>query len=103
ASVLHAVGYDCVPLHAGSLLESDLTICAAGVGVPDIVSTWGLPQNKRGRIEVDAFLQVKGFPGVFAAGDIAAQDDPLPQLAQPAEQMGKAVAQIGRASCRERV
>src|SRR5699024_5323396 len=87
-SGVNSVGYDYVVLDDGSVLESDITIWAAGVGVPDIVSTWGLPQNKRGRIEVDEFLQVKGLPGVFAAGDIAAQDAPLPQLAQPAEQMG---------------
>ena len=93
-SGVQAVGYDYVILDDDSVLESDITIWAAGVGVPDIVSTWGLPQNKRGRIEVDDFLQVKGLPGVYAAGDIAAQDDPLPQLAQPAEQMGKAVARM---------
>ena len=87
-----AVGYDHVVLDDDSILESDITIWAAGVAVPDAVSEWGLPQDKRGRLAVDDHLQVKGFPGVYAAGDIAAQDEPLPQLAQPAIQTGAAVA-----------
>ena len=86
------VGYDHVVLDDDSILESDITIWAAGVAVPDAVSEWGLPQDKRGRLAVDDHLQVKGFPGVYAAGDIAAQDEPLPQLAQPAIQTGAAVA-----------
>ncbi|WP_422115684.1 NAD(P)/FAD-dependent oxidoreductase [Brachybacterium sp. UNK5269] len=87
-----AVGYDHVVLDDDTVLESDITIWAAGVGIPESVSDWGFPQDRRGRIAVDDYLQVKGFPGVYAAGDIAAQDDPLPQLAQPAIQMGRAAA-----------
>ncbi|WP_193106768.1 NAD(P)/FAD-dependent oxidoreductase [Brachybacterium sp. FME24] len=87
-----SVGYDHVVLDDDSILESDITIWAAGVAIPDSVSEWGLPQDKRGRLAVDDYLQVKGHPGVYAAGDIAGQDDPLPQLAQPAIQMGQAAA-----------
>jgi NADH dehydrogenase len=86
------VGYDHVVLDDDSILESDITIWAAGVAIPECVSEWGLPQDKRGRLAVDDHLQVKGFPGVYAAGDIASQDEPLPQLAQPAIQTGAAVA-----------
>lgn len=87
-----AVGYDHVVLDDDTVLESDITIWAAGVGIPDYVKEWGLPQDKRGRLAVDDYLQVKGFPGVYAAGDIAAQDEALPQLAQPAIQTGRAAA-----------
>lgn len=86
------VGYDHVVLDDDSILESDITIWAAGVAIPDSVKEWGLPQDKRGRLAVDDYLQVKGFPGVYAAGDIAGQDEALPQLAQPAIQMGQAAA-----------
>ena len=86
------VGYDHVILDDGSILESDITIWAAGVAIPEAVSRWGLPQDSRGRIAVDDHLQVKGMPGVYAAGDVAAQDEALPQLAQPAIQTGSAVA-----------
>lgn len=86
------VGYDHVVLDDDSILESDITIWAAGVAIPKSVADWGFPQDKRGRLDVDDYLQVKGFPGVYAAGDIAGQDEPLPQLAQPAIQTGQAAA-----------
>lgn len=86
------VGYDHVVLDDDSILESDITIWAAGVAIPDSVKDWGLPQDKRGRLSVDDYLQVKGYPGVYAAGDIAGQDEALPQLAQPAIQTGQAAA-----------
>ncbi|MGP5089777.1 NAD(P)/FAD-dependent oxidoreductase [Brachybacterium tyrofermentans] len=86
------VGYDHVVLDDDSILESDITIWAAGVAIPDSVKDWGLPQDKRGRLSVDDYLQVKGHPGVYAAGDIAGQDEALPQLAQPAIQTGQAAA-----------
>lgn len=87
-----SVGYDYVTLDDDTVLESDITIWAAGVAVADVVKTWGLPQDKRGRLDVDENLEVKGFPGVFAAGDVAGGDGSLPQLAQPAIQAGRAVA-----------
>lgn len=89
-----AVGYDYVELDDGSVLESDITIWAAGVATDPIVGQWGLPQAKGGRISVDEHLQVKGFEGVYAAGDIGAMDEPLPQLAQPAIQTGRHVAKM---------
>ena len=89
-----SVGYDYVELDDGSILESDITVWAAGVAIPDCVADWGLPQVKGGRLDVEEDLQVKGFPGVYAAGDMAAQADPLPQLAQPAIQTGCHVAEM---------
>ncbi|WP_341856644.1 FAD-dependent oxidoreductase [Brachybacterium sp. GPGPB12] len=77
------VGYDHVILDDGSILESDITIWAAGVAIPEAVSRWGLPQDRRGRIAVDDHLQVKGMPGVYAAGDVAAQDEALPSSRDP--------------------
>jgi len=67
---------------------------AAGPGV----AAWGLPQGKNGRIVVGPDLRVQGQDRIFAVGDIAVYpDDPAPQLAQPALQMGRhAGAQIVR-------
>lgn len=84
--------YGHVILDDGSILESDITIWAAGVAIPEAVTRWGLPQDRPGRIAVDDHLQVKGMPGVCAAGGVAAQDEALPPLAQPAIQTGAAVA-----------
>jgi NADH dehydrogenase len=91
---------DAVVLANGESLPSELTVWAAGVAAPDAAASWGLPQGKHGRILVGADLRVPGQDRIFAAGDIALNpDDPMPQLAQPAIQMGKhAAKQIIRLS-----
>jgi NADH:ubiquinone reductase (H+-translocating) len=82
-----------VLLASGDALPSDITVWAAGVAAPDAVASWGLPQGKHGRILVGPDLRVQGQERIFAAGDIAVNpDDPTPQLAQPAIQMGKHAA-----------
>lgn len=91
------VGYDFVRLADGSYVESDITIWAAGVSVSTSVNAWGFPQGRGGRIDVDPTLRVKGYDNVWAAGDIAGGDDPQPQLAQPAVQMGQHVARAIKA------
>jgi NADH dehydrogenase len=87
-----------VLLADGENLPSDLTVWAAGVAASPAVSGWGLPQGKSGRIVVGPDLRVQGQDRIFAVGDIAVNpDDPTPQLAQPALQMGRhAAAQIVR-------
>ena len=87
-----------VLLADGENLPSDLTVWAAGVGASGAVEGWGLPQGKGGRILVGPDLRVRGQDRIFAVGDIAVNpDDPTPQLAQPALQMGRhAGAQIVR-------
>ena len=60
---------------------------------PPVVGKWGLPQGKGGRLLVGPDLRVEGQERIFATGDIALTgDDPLPQLAQPAIQMGRHAA-----------
>jgi NADH:ubiquinone reductase (H+-translocating) len=87
---------DRVLLADGEDLPSDLTVWAAGVAAAQDVAGWGLPQGKNGRITVGPDLRVTGQDRIFAVGDIAINpDDPTPQLAQPALQMGRhAAAQI---------
>ncbi len=85
-----------VRLVDGEDLPSDITVWTAGVAASPAVSGWGLPQGKNGRIVVGPDLRVQGQDRIFAVGDIAVNpDDPTPQLAQPALQMGRhAAAQI---------
>jgi NADH dehydrogenase len=77
-----------VVLAGGERLPADLVVWAAGVRIPEIVSTWGLPQGRGGRIVVRPDLRVEGHDRIFAAGDLALTDPPLAQLANPAMQAG---------------
>ena len=82
-----------VVLADGTVLASDITVWAAGVAAPAAVSTWGLPQGAGGRILTRADLRIVGEDRIFGIGDIALTGgQPLPQLAQPALQMGKHAA-----------
>jgi NADH dehydrogenase len=89
---------DQVILADGTALRSDLTVWTAGVAAPHSVADWGLPQGKNGRLLVGSDLRVQGSDRIFAAGDTALdQQNPSPQLAQPAIQEGRhAAAQIIR-------
>jgi len=91
---IHEVTADEVVLASGEHIPSDVTIWTAGVTAAEAVGGWGLPQGRGGRIEVGPDLQVKGHDRIFAVGDIALIDgQPLPQLAQPALQMGRFAAE----------
>jgi len=89
---------DQVLLADGTTLASDITVWAAGVAAPDAAAGWALPQADGGRIRTGPDLRVAGQERIFAVGDIALIDgEPLPQLAQPALQMGRhAAGQIRR-------
>ena len=83
-----------VLLADGEALDSDITVWAAGVAAADAVGQWGLPQGPGGRILIGPDLRVIGHDRIFAIGDIALIDDQrLPQLAQPALQMGRHAAE----------
>jgi NADH dehydrogenase len=85
---------DCVILADGRELPTDLTVWAAGVAGPHSMADWGLPLGKGGRLLVGSDLRVEGSDRIFAIGDIALhQQDPAPQLAQPAIQHGKHAAE----------
>jgi NADH dehydrogenase len=97
-TAIREVTKDQVLLADAQALSSDITVWAAGVAAPEAVAGWGLPQGRGGRIVTGPDLRVQGQDRIFAIGDIALVDDqPLPQLAQPALQMGRhAAAQIGK-------
>ncbi|HXT89499.1 MAG TPA: NAD(P)/FAD-dependent oxidoreductase [Trebonia sp.] len=97
-TTIREVTPDHVLLADGTALRSDLTVWAAGVAAHQSVAAWGLPQGKGGRLLVGPDLRVAGTERIFATGDIALdQENPSPQLAQPALQEGRhAAAQIIR-------
>jgi NADH dehydrogenase len=97
-TTIREVTPDQVLLADGIALRSDLTVWAAGVAAHQSVAAWGLPQGKGGRLLVGPDLRVAGTERIFATGDIALnEENPSPQLAQPALQEGRhAAAQIIR-------
>jgi NADH:ubiquinone reductase (H+-translocating) len=93
-ATIREITADYVVLDDGEHLHSDLTVWAAGVSGPEADRSWGLPQGRGGRIEVGPDLRVTGHDRIFAVGDIALTGDhALPQLAQPALQMGRFAAE----------
>lgn len=89
---------DRVDFKDGSSMPVDLVIWAAGVSGDPLLRDWGLPIGRAGRIEINQDTRVIGEERIFAIGDAAIiVDNPLPQLAQPALQMGRfAARQIAR-------
>lgn len=83
---------DGVMTAAGEFIPASQVIWATGVAAHKEVAGWGMPQTSGGRIQVNDDLSVKGVERIFSAGDIAAQDDALAQLAQPALQGGRHTA-----------
>jgi NADH:ubiquinone reductase (H+-translocating) len=83
-----------VLLADGTWHRSDLTVWTGGVAAADSVGSWGLPQGKSGRLLVGSDLRVQDTDRIFATGDIALdQENPSPQLAQPAIQQGRHAAE----------
>jgi NADH dehydrogenase len=97
-TALSEVHADHVDFKDGSSMPVDLVIWAAGVSGNPKVRDWGIPIGRAGRIEVNGDTRVVGEEKIFAIGDSSViVDNPLPQLAQPAIQMGKhAAKQIAR-------
>jgi NADH dehydrogenase len=97
-TALSEVHADRVDFKDGTSMPVDLVIWAAGVSGSQAVRDWGLPIGRGGRIEVNGDTRVVGEERIFAIGDASITvDSPLPQLAQPALQMGKfAAKQIAR-------
>jgi NADH:ubiquinone reductase (H+-translocating) len=89
---------DRVDFKDGSSMPVDLVIWAAGVSGDPLIRDWGLPIGRAGRIEVNDDTRVVGEERIFAIGDGSMiVNNPLPQLGQPAIQMGKfAAKQIAR-------
>jgi NADH dehydrogenase len=81
----------------GEVIEGGVFIWAGGVKAPELLQGTGLPMGYNGRIKVDEYLRVIGYPDIFVAGDLASVVDKrtgqaLPVLAQVAVEEGDLVA-----------
>jgi NADH dehydrogenase len=85
-----------VTLADGTEIRTHCVVWAGGLKAATIDSTDAMPSGRGGRIEAGQDLAVEGFPGVYAAGDIASVESPdggpYPQLGSVALQAGQAVA-----------
>lgn len=92
-----------VLLTDGTRIDTHTVAWVTGVTGAPLIEKLGLPTEK-GRLKVDADLQVPGHPDVFAAGDAAAvpdltQSDAItPPTAQHATRQGKVLARNVAAS-----
>jgi NADH dehydrogenase len=91
-------GYE-ISLSTGDKLISRTMIWAAGVTCQPIDGISAESLGKGHRVKVDAFNRVKGYDNIFAIGDAAIMEGDVgfpvghPQMAQPAIQQGKLVAE----------
>ncbi len=92
-----AVTPHCARLTDGTLLPTHSVVWAAGVKACPLADAIGVPTGTGGRIEVSPDLSLPDHADVFAIGDVASAPDesgaPLPQVAQPAIQAGRHVAE----------
>ncbi|MEZ4905083.1 MAG: NAD(P)/FAD-dependent oxidoreductase [Spirosomataceae bacterium] len=84
--------------NTGDRLRTNNLIWAAGVKANGLEGIPTTALGRGGRIKVNQFNQVEGFDNVFAVGDVALMTEEKypnghPQLAQPAMQQGKLLAQ----------
>lgn len=102
-TTLKEVHADHVVLSDDSRIDTYTVAWVAGVTPSPLIATLGL-ETERGRLKVQADLQVPGHPEVFAAGDAAAVPDLTqpgkiaPPTAQHASRQGKALARNVAAS-----
>jgi NADH dehydrogenase len=82
-----------VELNNGTIIKADTLVWTAGTSPCPLLAT--LPcEKERGRVAVNEFMEVSGYPGVWALGDCAlipdpATGNPYPPTAQHAVRQGK--------------
>ncbi|MFH1070411.1 MAG: NAD(P)/FAD-dependent oxidoreductase [Candidatus Glassbacteria bacterium] len=79
----------------GRAVETETVVWTAGVRGSGFPQHSGLPEAPGGRIPVDDYLQVFGYPQVYAIGDIAWREEggaPLLMMAPVATSQGEAAA-----------
>jgi NADH:ubiquinone reductase (H+-translocating) len=81
-----------VALSDGSTIETKTVVWAAGIKAASMEGIDPSILLKNNRMQVDAYNRVLGYHDIFALGDQAANEKPLPQVAQVAIQQGKQLA-----------
>lgn len=94
AALVEAVDETGVRLRGGERLRAHTIAWAAGIRGAALGAKLGVPLGRGGRVPVLPTLQLDGHPDVFVIGDLALVRgaETLPQVAQPAIQQGRCVA-----------
>jgi len=97
---------DSVEIQEGGKIETHTAIWAAGTAPQAVIASLPIA-DKRGKIEVNEYMEVAGYPGVWALGDCALIPDPhsgkpYPPTAQHAIREGTRVAHNVAAAIREK-
>ena len=95
-SASHIVG-DAVVAADGRKLHGNVALWATGAQAHAWPMQAGLPVDERGFICIDRCLRVPGVPNVFASGDCASWQPPLPKAGVFAVRMGPVLAHNLRA------
>ncbi len=81
-----------VTLGDGTEIPTRCVVWGGGITAPALAAAAGVAQGRGGRIDVEPELTLKGFPRVYAVGDVAniagPDGEPLPQLGSVALQSG---------------
>src|SRR5439155_18767394 len=84
-------------LQGGEEIPTQTLICTVGTAANPLLAGLPCDRDERGRLKVDANLEVVGYPGVWALGDCAAVPNAAsgglaPPTAQFAQREGKLLA-----------
>ena len=88
-----------IDFEQGPPLRFDACLVVTGAAAPAWPRAAGLANDERGFIRVTPSLQSVSHPHVFAAGDVAAYDDPRPKSGVYAVKAGPVLAANIRAAC----
>ncbi|GJQ47796.1 putative NADH dehydrogenase-like protein YjlD [Candidatus Kuenenia stuttgartiensis] len=88
---------DTTTLSSGEVVKTKTVIWTGGTRIHELIGESGMKIGQSGRIVVDEFLQVEGYPFIYAIGDNALainpySKQPVPAAAQFALQQGRLVA-----------
>jgi NADH:ubiquinone reductase (non-electrogenic) len=92
-SPVTAVRPDAIVLADGTEIPYGLVVWSTGVGPTEFVRDLPFEKDRAGRLITDAYLRLKGFPNIYAAGDcMTIEGRPFPATAQTAQQEGAYLA-----------
>jgi NADH dehydrogenase len=96
-TLVSAVQGEDVQLKDGTVIRAATLVWAAGVQAPPLIEALEAQKVRGGRVNVAPDLSLPDHPEVFVVGDMAYREQdgqPIPQLAQPAIQGGRYVAEV---------